>query len=159
MSDKAVRALLAKLLSWEDSHVGLDAAVAGIPEPMRGKRVSGAHSPWELLEHIRITQSDLLEFCRNPEYEEKLAWPQDYWPPTPAPPTADAWEKTISDYRRDREALARFTKETKVDLTEKIPRGTGQTYLRTILVAVDHASYHIGQIVSVRRLLGAWPAG
>jgi uncharacterized damage-inducible protein DinB len=116
------------------------------------------HSPWELLEHIRITQHDLLDFLRNPEYEEKLEWPHDYWPSSPAPPTASAWEKSISEYRRDREALARFTTESKTDLTEKIPRGTGQTYLRTILVAVDHAAYHVGQIVSVRRLLGAWPA-
>ena len=161
MTDKPDwRSIIASSLDWEQAHSKLESVVKGLPPSLQGVRPTGyPHSPWELLEHIRITQSDLLEFCRNPEYEEKLAWPQDYWPPTPAPPTADAWEKTISDYRRDREALARFTKETKVDLTEKIPRGTGQTYLRTILVAVDHASYHIGQIVSVRRLLGAWPAG
>jgi len=154
------RSIVASSLDWEQAHSKLESVVKGLAPSLQGVRPTGyPHSPWELLEHIRITQKDLLEFCQNPEYEEKLAWPQDYWPPTPAPPTADAWEKTISDYRRDREALARFTKESKLDLTEKIPRGTGQTYLRTILVAVDHASYHIGQIVSVRRLLGAWPAG
>lgn len=131
----------------------------GLAAPLRGQRPPGyPHSVWELLEHIRITQRDLLDFCQNPDYEETLAWPRDYWPPTPAPPTADAWDKSIADYRRDHEALARFTIQSKIDLTAKIPRGTGQTYLRTILVAVDHASYHIGQIVSVRRLLGAWPA-
>ena len=161
MTDKPDwRSIVASSLDWEQAHSKLGSVVKGLAPSLQGVRPTGyPHSAWELLEHIRITQNDLLEFCQNPEYEEKLAWPQDYWPPTPAPPTADAWEKTISDYRRDREALARFTKETEVDLTEKIPRGTGQTYLRTILVAVDHASYHIGQIVSVRRLLGAWPAG
>jgi uncharacterized damage-inducible protein DinB len=153
------RSIIASSLEWEQAHSKLETVVKGLAPSLQGVRPTGyPHSAWELLEHIRITQNDLLEFCQNPEYEEKLAWPQDYWPPTPVPPTADAWEKTISDYRRDREALARFTKESKLDLTEKIPRGTGQTYLRTILVAVDHASYHVGQIVSVRRLLGAWPA-
>lgn len=153
------RAIVASSLDWEQAHAKLENAVKGLTEPLRGQRPAGyPHSPWELLEHIRITQRDLLDFCRDPNYEEKLAWPRDYWPPTPAPPTADAWDETIAEYRRDREALARFTTDSKTDLTAKIPRGTGQTYLRTILVAVDHASYHVGQIVSVRRLLGAWPA-
>jgi uncharacterized damage-inducible protein DinB len=137
----------------------LEKAVKDLAPALRGQRPpSYPHSVWELLDHIRITQHDLLDFCQNSQYEEKLAWPQDYWPPTPAPPTADAWDKSIADYRRDREALARFTTDSEIDLTTKIPRGTGQTYLRTILVAVDHASYHVGQIISVRRLLGAWPA-
>jgi uncharacterized damage-inducible protein DinB len=153
------RAIVASSLDWEQAHATLENAVKGLAPSLQGVRPTGyPHSPWELLEHIRITQHDLLDFCQNPNYEEKLKWPDDYWPPTPAPPTAGAWEKTLSDYRRDREALARFTSESKIDLTEKIPHGTGQTYLRTILVAVDHASYHVGQIVSVRRLLGAWPA-
>ena len=130
----------------------------GLPAALRGERPAGyPHSAWELLEHIRITQHDLLDFCQNPDYEEKLAWPRDYWPITSAPLSEDAWDKSIADYQRDREALARFTTDSKFDLTAKILRGTGQTYLRTILVAVDHASYHVGQIISVRRLLGAWP--
>ncbi len=153
------RAIVASSLDWEQAHANLDSAVKGLAPQLRGERPEGyPHSVWELLDHIRITQRDLLEFCQNPDYEETLAWPRDYWPQSPEPPTADAWDKSIADCRRDREALARFTIESKVDLTAKIPHGTGQTYLRTILVAVDHASYHIGQIVSVRRLLGAWPA-
>ena len=96
--------------------------------------------------------------ARIPTYVEKLEWPRDYWPPTVEPPDDAAWDNSIAACRSDREALARFTKETKLDLTDKIPRGSGQTYLRTILLAVDHASYHIGQIIAVRRLLGAWPA-
>jgi uncharacterized damage-inducible protein DinB len=152
-------AIVASSLDWEQAHATLENAVKGLAPSLQGVRPAGyPHSPWELLDHIRITQRDLLDFCQNPDYEEKLEWPKDYWPPTPAPLTASAWEQTIADYRRDREALAKFTNESKIDLTEKIPHGTGQTYLRTILVAVDHASYHVGQIVSVRRLLGAWPA-
>ena len=152
------RAIVASALDWEQAHASLDNALKDFPTPLRGKRPAGyPHSAWELLEHIRITQQDLLDFCQDPEYEEKLAWPAEYWPPTPAPPTADAWDKTIEEYRRDRAALARFATRSDVDLTARIPSGTGQTYLRTILVAVDHASYHTGQIVSVRRLLGAWP--
>ncbi len=153
------RSIVASSLDWEQAHAKLENVVKGLAPALQGVRPPQyPHSAWELLEHIRITQRDLLDFCQNPAYEEKLEWPHDYWPPTSAPPTANAWEKSISDYRRDREALARFTAESKIDLTGKIPRGTGQTYLRTILVAVDHASYHLGQIVSVRRLIGAWPA-
>jgi uncharacterized damage-inducible protein DinB len=153
------RTIVATSLDWEQAHSKLENVVKGLAAPLRGQRPAGyPHSVWELLEHIRITQRDLLDFCQNPDYEEKLEWPRDYWPPTPAPPTSAAWDKSIADCRREREALARFTTEAKIDLTGKIPRGTGQTYLRTIIVAVDHASYHVGQIVSVRRLLGAWPA-
>jgi uncharacterized damage-inducible protein DinB len=159
MTDKQDwRTIVASALDWEQAHAKLEDAVKGLPTPLRGERPAGyPHSVWELLEHIRITQRDLLDFCQNPDYEEKLAWPREYWPPTPAPPTPDAWDKTIADCQRDRGDLAQFTTKTDIDLTAKIPRGTGQTYLRTILVAVDHASYHTGQIVSVRRLLGAWP--
>jgi uncharacterized damage-inducible protein DinB len=159
MAEQDWRTIVASSLDWEQAHAKLESAVKNLALPLRGQRPAGyPHSVWELLEHIRITQRDLLDFCVDPNYKEKLEWPRDYWPPTPAPPTPDAWEKCIADYRRDREALARFTTETKIDLTTRIPHGTGQTYLRTILVAVDHASYHVGQIVSVRRLLGAWPA-
>jgi hypothetical protein len=153
------RAIVASSLGWEEGHASLDSAVKGLAPALRGQRPDGyPHSPWELVEHIRITQRDLLDFSQNPAYVEKLEWPRDYWPTSPKPPSPDAWDKSIADYGRDREAFARFTTETDVDLTAKIPHGKGQTYLRTILLAVDHASYHVGQLVSVRRLLGAWPA-
>jgi uncharacterized damage-inducible protein DinB len=153
------REIVASSLGWEQAHATLEKAVKDLAPALRGQRPPNyPHSVWELLDHIRITQHDLLDFCQNPDYEEKLEWPRDYWPAKAAPATAAAWDKSIADYRRDREAFARFTTESEIELTTKIPRGTGQTYLRTILVAVDHASYHVGQIVSVRRLLGAWPA-
>jgi hypothetical protein len=153
------RAIVASSLGWEEGHASLESATKNLAPALRGKRPEAyPHSPWELVEHIRITQRDLLDFCRNPDYVEKLEWPRDYWPPSPAPPSSDAWDESLAAYKRDRETFARFTTETELDLTTKIPRGKGQTYLRTILLAVDHASYHIGQVVSVRRLLGAWPA-
>ena len=152
-------AIIASSLDWEQAHAKLESALKGLPPPLRGQRPDNyPHSAWELVEHIRITQRDLLDFCQNPDYEETLAWPADYWPPTPKPATVEAWDGSLESIKRDRQALARFATDSKLDLTSAIPRGTGQTYLRTILVAVDHASYHVGQIVSVRRLLGAWPA-
>jgi uncharacterized damage-inducible protein DinB len=150
------RAIVASALDWEQAHVSLDDAIADLPPNRRGERANGfPHSVWELLDHIRRTQADLLEFCRNPRYHEPT-WPDDYWPSTPAPPDESTWERCLAEIRRDRDALARFARESDVDLTTRIPHGTGQTYLRTIIVAVDHTSYHVGQIVAVRRLLGAW---
>jgi len=155
MTEKAVRELLAKVLSWEDAHVGFDAAVADIPEHMRGTRVSGAHSPWELVEHLRLTQHDILDFCRNKDYEE-MEWPQDYWPTMPAPPSASAWDESVAQFKRDRESLQQMASDPKVDLTATIPHGAGQTYVREIMVVADHTAYHVGQLVLVRQLLGIW---
>src|SRR4051812_38398624 len=153
------RDIVASSLGWEQAHSNLESAARDLAPNLRGKRPEGSpHSPWELLEHIRITHHDLVDFCTNPDYVETLEWPRDYWPTKAEPPNSDAWEKSIADFEHDRDELARFTTETDIDLTGKIPRGTGQTYLRTIILAVDHAAYHIGQLILVRRLLGAWPA-
>jgi uncharacterized damage-inducible protein DinB len=150
--------IVASALDWEQAHASLDHAVEGMPADLRGRRPDGfPHSAWELLEHIRITQLDLLEFCRNENYQE-LPWPDGHWPGAAAPKTERDWDESLAGIRRDRDAFKRFTEEPGRDLTAKIPHGTGQTYLRTVLVAVDHTSYHVGQIVAVRRLLGAWPA-
>ena len=154
MSDKAVRELVARLLAWEDAHVGFDTAVADIPEALRGKR-AGAHSAWELVEHIRLTQHDILDFCVNSNYKE-MKWPEDYWPATPAPPSAAAWDDSLASFRRDREALKQVALDTSLDLTARIPHGEGQTYLRELLLVADHTAYHIGQLVLVRQSLGIW---
>ena len=151
------REIVASALDWEQAHVSLDRAVEGLAPELRGRRPEGApHSVWEQLEHIRIAQSDLLDFCRNESYQHDLEWPADYWPGSPEPSSEQAWDECLASIRRDREELRRWTVETDIDLTEKIPHGTGQTYLRTVLVAVDHAAYHVGQIVLIRKLLGAW---
>jgi uncharacterized damage-inducible protein DinB len=155
MTDTAVRDLLVKALSWEDAHVGFDAAVTDIPEQMRGTQVSGLHSLWELVEHLRLTQHDILDFCRNKDYEE-MEWPRDYWPTTPAPPSASAWDKSLGQFKRDRESFQQMASDPNLDLTARIPHGNGQTYMRELVLAADHSAYHIGQLVLVRQLLGIW---
>lgn len=147
--------MLARLLNWEDAHVGFEKAVADVPPALRGVVPEGLpYSVWQLVEHLRIAQSDILDFCVNPKYEEKK-WPDDYWP-SPAPPTSAAWDEAIAGYRRDREGLQQLAGDPTVDLFARIPHGTGQTYLRELLLVADHNAYHIGQIVIVRRRLGVW---
>ena len=155
MTDTAVRDLLVKALSWEDAHVGFDAVVTDIPEHRRGTQVSGLHSLWELVEHLRLTQHDILDFCRNKDYEE-MEWPRDYWPTTPAPPSASAWDKSLGQFKRDRESFQQMASDPNLDLTARIPHGNGQTYMRELVLAADHSAYHIGQLVLVRQLLGIW---
>ena len=157
-NEDAIREQLRRLLDWEDAHVGFDRAVADIPADLRGSQPAGVpYSPWQLLEHLRITQHDILDFCRNPDYEE-LEWPADYWPASSAPPSPSAWENAISQFRQDRKALQDLAADRSIDLFAKIPHGQGQTYLRELVLAADHAAYHIGELVVVRRLLGAWKA-
>ncbi len=149
--------IVASSLDWEQAHASLESAVSEFPEELRGTRPDGLpHSAWELLQHIRLTQTDLMEFMENPNYAEPK-WPDDYWPPAPAPPTPEAWEESLAVIRRDVKRIQDLATHSTLVLTEKIPWGHGQTYLRTILVAVDHTAYHVGQLVAVRRLLGAWP--
>lgn len=157
-SDVAIREHLVRVLSWEDAHVGLEAAVATLAPHLRGVKPGGSPwSAWQLLEHIRIAQYDILDFCRNDKYVH-LEWPDDYWPHSPEPPSDDAWQTSIDQAVADRRALEALARDPAIDLTARIPHGTGQTYLRELLLVADHGAYHVGQIVLVRRLLGAWPA-
>lgn len=154
----ALRTQLVKFLDWREAHADFDAAVDGIPLNARGAVPPGLpHSPWQLIEHLRIAQHDILDFCINPGYEE-MSWPDDYWPASPEPPTAAAWDDSIAGYQGDLAAMQRLVQDEAIDLFATIPHGSGQTYIREILLVVDHASYHVGQIVLVRRLLGIWPA-
>jgi DinB superfamily len=158
MSDVALRELLSKQLAWEDAHASFDAAVAKIPVELRGTQPPGVpYSPWQLVEHLRRTQHDILDFCRNADYQE-LEWPDDYWPPAPEPPEPGAWDESIAQYREERRAFQDLAVDPQIDLYARIPHGSGQTYLREIVLAADHASYHVGQLVLVRRLLGIWPS-
>ena len=135
--DNALRAQLVKFLDFEEAHVGFDRAVKGIPPRLRGMLPQGTeHSLWQLVEHLR--------------------WPDDYWPKALGPRNAAAWTKAIASCRRDRKALQRLAANPKIDLLATIPHGTGQTYLREILLVADHNAYHIGQIVALRRRLGIW---
>jgi hypothetical protein len=157
-NETALRELLSRILVWEDAHVGFDAAVEGIPVELRGKRPPGApHSPWQLVEHLRRAQHDILDFCRNADYQE-LEWPDDYWPASPEPPDSGAWDESVSGFREDRRTLQEMARDHQIDLYARIPHGTGQTYLRELLLVADHNAHHLGQLVLVRRLLGIWPA-
>src|SRR5947208_1834064 len=128
--DEPLRKHLLKLLDWEDAHVGFDAAVKGIAPAFQGTTPHDLpHSPWQLLEHLRLTQHDILDFCRNPAYAER-AWPEEYWPSGAGPPTGEAWDESIAAFRRDREALKKLAADSAVDLFARIPHGAGQTYLR-----------------------------
>jgi DinB superfamily len=155
MIDQAVRAQIAAVLDWSDAHVGFDAAVKGIPPKLRGAVPRGwEYSAWQLVEHIRLAQRDILDFCVAKMYREKK-WPDAYWP-APAPRSAGAWTASIAEYRRDLAALGRLARDRRVDLTAAVPNGTGQTYLRELLLVADHTAYHVAQIVDVRRALGDW---
>ncbi len=156
MSNEPIREYLSRLLAWEDAHVGFDAVVAGIPENLRGTQPAGLpYSPWQMLEHLRRTQHDILDFCQNSHYEE-LKWPDDYWPSSPAPSSAAAWDESIRQFRDDRQALQGLAADSTIDLFARIPHGQGQTYLRELVLVADHTSYHVGQLVLIRRLLGIW---
>lgn len=157
MNHKFLRDHLVRALDWEEAHVGFDKAVDGIPPDKQGALATGfEHSLWQLLEHLRIAQEDILDFCVNANYAHNMKWPDDYWPQAPAPPNDRAWSHSIASYTRSREELKQLAREVK-DLTAKVPTGKdGQTYLRAILLLVDHTAYHVGQIVAVRRALGVW---
>ena len=155
-NETEVREHLRKVLNWQEAHVGFDAAVAGIPPGSRGEKPAQLpYTPWQLVEHLRITQHDILDFCRNPKYEE-IKWPDAYWPSSAAPPSDAAWDKSLEQFRKDREAMQQLAADPAIDLTARIPHGNGQTYLREILLVADHTAYHIGELIVVRRLLGIW---
>jgi uncharacterized damage-inducible protein DinB len=152
----AFRQQLAQFLRWSDAHVSFDDAVAGLPVAARGKVPKGLpYSPWQLVEHMRLAQADILEFCLSRHYEEKR-WPDDYWPASAAPPSTRAWSASIARFKKDRRALERLATNPRRDLLARVPAGTGQTILRELVLAADHMAYHVGQLVAVRRLLGHW---
>jgi len=154
-----LREQLARVLDWEEAHLSFDTAVDGIPAGQRGARAAGfEHTPWQLLEHMRVAQKDILDFCVNAQYVHALRWPEDYWPPSAEPPDATAWSTSIAGFKTDREELKRLVRDARVDLFAVVPTGKDQqTYLRAILLVADHNAYHVGQLVAVRRALGVWP--
>jgi hypothetical protein len=153
-----LRAHLSRVLSWEEAHVPFDRAVDGVPPDKRGATAPGfEHSLWQLLEHLRIAQLDLLDFCRNPAYAHAMTWPDDYWPTKPEPPDASSWEQSIAFFRRDQEAMKALVVDPSFDLFAPVPTGKPQqTGLRSILLTIDHNAYHVGQIVDLRKALGVW---
>ena len=156
-SDRGLRQHLIDLLTDGGAHANFKDVIAAIPAKLRGQTPAAMpHSPWMLLEHMRIAQWDILEFSRNPKYNSPV-WPESYWPPTEAPPNAAAWSESVKNFRKDLKSLENLIANSKTDLFAKIPWGDGQTILREALLAADHNAYHLGQLVDVLRLLGAWP--
>ncbi len=151
-----LREHLLSLLKGGNAHLDFDSAVKGLPVELRGKRPKGSpYSPWELLEHLRIAQRDILEFSRDANHQSPK-WPEGYWPKTPAPPTAGAWARSVKQFREDLNAMCALVEDPATDLFARIPHGDGQTILREALLVADHNAYHLGELVLVRRLLGAW---
>lgn len=151
------RAELVAALAGKGAHVDFEGAVKDFPSGLRGVKPERAqHTGWQLVEHIRIAQADILDFCVNPEYKERQ-WPDDYWPRTPAPADESAWEQSIAGYRRDSKAMQNLVSDAAHDLHSRIPHGDGQTLFREALLVIDHNSYHVGQLVLLRQMLGTWP--
>jgi hypothetical protein len=155
-TNASLRRHVLELLNGGHAHATFDQAVKTFPVNLRGKKPKGAeHSPWQILEHLRIAQWDILEFSRNPRHTSP-DWPSGYWPVKAAPTDEKAWDKSVRAFRRDLKALCERVGDENTDLFADLPHGTGQTWLREALLAADHNAYHLGELVLVRRLLGAW---
>lgn len=155
--DKVLREHVLYLLEGGGAHAKFDEVVAGIPTKLLGQKPAGLpHSLWMLLEHLRIAQWDILEFSRNPKYASRK-WPEEYWPKTDAPPSPAAWNASVKKFHQDLKAMQELVRAPETDLFARITWGDGQTILREALLLADHNAYHLGQMLDVRRLLGAWP--
>jgi hypothetical protein len=155
-TDAALRKHVGELLTLGQAHATFDQAVKDLPVELRGKVPKGGeHSPWQLLEHLRLAQWDILDFSRNAKYQT-LKWPDDYWPKEKAPADEKAWDKSVREFKKDLEEMCALVEDPKTDLFAKIPHGDGQTILREALLVADHNAYHVGQLVLVRKMLGAW---
>lgn len=151
-----LREHLLEMVRGGGAHLTFDEAVANLPAEMRGAKPPGQpHTPWRLVEHMRITQSDILEFIRDPNHKSP-DWPDGYWPPGDAPPDDRAWDHCLTAFRADRRALEALAADPKVDLLTWIPHGQGQTMARELMLVADHTSYHLGQLILLRRVIGAW---
>ena|SRR5487761_325725 len=156
VDDKKLREHLVKLLEGSKAHADLQHAFSELPEAQRGVKSAGApHTAWQLLEHFRIAQWDILEFSRNPKHVSPQ-FPGGYWPVSEEPPNAEAWDKSVATVERDLAAMEKLISNPKIDLFAPIAHGDGQTILREALVLADHNAYHLGQVVLLRRLLGEW---
>jgi hypothetical protein len=156
MDEKTLRDQMGKILNKSEAHVDWKEALEDVPAKLRGVRPPGSpHSLWELLEHARIAQWDILEFSRDPKHVSP-DFPSGYWPESQAPPGETAWDKSVKDFLRDVDAIGRLLADPEADLLKPIPHGSGQTILREALLAADHNAYHLGQFVLIRRLLGNW---
>jgi hypothetical protein len=150
----SLRKHLDNILQMEGAHLAFDEALADFPAALRGKKLKGApHTAWQLLEHMRLAQEDILDFCRNPKYKERK-FPDDYWPTGMAPSSDEAWDQSVKQFQKDLKAIRRLVADARRDLFANIPHGTGQTLLREALLVADHNSYHLGQLMFLRKTMG-----
>ncbi len=150
------REQLVAVLQWESAHVGFDRAIESLPPAARGQRASGmAHSVWQIIEHLRIAQEDMLDFSKSSNYKAKK-WPDDYWPSNPVPPDDAAWKASIKAFHKDLDEFCALVRDPKRDLFEPFEWGDGQTLAKEALQIADHNAYHVGEIVAARRALGVW---
>jgi hypothetical protein len=155
-SDDILREQLMYLLGGGGAHVAVGKVINDFPEELRGRKTDGApHTAWQLLEHMRIAQWDILEFCRDGNHQSPK-WPEGYWPKTDTPANAAAWTDSVKSFTKDLDAMRRLVENRSTDLYAKIPHGDGQTILREAFLVADHNAYHLGQLVLIRRMLGAW---
>jgi len=152
-----LRQQLARMLDWHEAHADLGTASKDFPAELRGTVPPGMpYSAWQLLEHIRIALWDILEFSRDPKHKSPQ-WPEGYWPATVAPPDDDAWDKSMNSIRKHLEEMRKLVLNRSHDLFKPLAHGESHTLLREVLLAADHNAYHLGQLVLVRKSLGAWP--
>jgi hypothetical protein len=157
--DESLREHLVNLLKDSQAHTTFDAAVADMPADLHGKKAKGLpYTAWMLLEHMRIAQWDILEFSRNAKHKSP-EWPKGYWPAAEMPQNASAWDESVKSFRADLKAMQRLVNDPKTDLNARLTWGDGQTILREALLVADHNAYHLGQLVALRRVLGAWREG
>jgi hypothetical protein len=157
--DAAVRQQLVAALEGGNAHARFEEVVADFPARLQGEKTALPYSGWQLLEHIRLAQNDILRFSTNHDgsYKE-MNFPDDYWPQSAAPPNARAWERSVAAVITDRDAMVRLIRDPHQNLAAAFPWAEGQTLLREALLIVDHTSYHVGELVALRRMLGIWPA-
>jgi hypothetical protein len=153
---QTMREQLLELMRGGGAHLTFDQAIAGLPRKLRGAKPAGQpHTPWRLVEHMRITQWDILQFTLNGRHVSPK-WPDEYWPSGDAPPKATDWDESVRQFRADAKSMQKLVANPKCDLLAPIPFGTGQTLFREAMLLADHTAYHLGQLVILRRLLGAW---
>lgn len=155
-NQQPLRQHLVKLLQGGQSYTPLQDQITGIPFEDAGKNIDGLpYNIYRVMEHIRLSQYDLLNFSRNPDYKY-IKWPDDYWPDSDAPASPEAWEQTVQTILDDRQAMIDLVQDESRDLLEPFPWGEGQTLLREAMLVAEHNAYHAGQILVMRRLLGIW---
>jgi len=155
-TDGVMREQLLELLRGKGAHLSFDEAVAGLPRKLRGAKPAGQpHTAWRLVEHMRIAQRDILEFSRDGRHKSPK-WPEGYWPAGDAPESAAQWNESVKQFKADLKAMQKMVADPTTNLLAPIPHGQGQTVFREAMLVADHNAYHLGQLVIVRRLLGAW---